>query len=214
MTFPAVAAATIRQLGDLGVATVYEASGREGLVDVPLTSLLPGTRVAGTALTVACGQDDNLAIHACIERIVPGTVVVITMPEPRPVGLIGELLVTQMKYRGAAAVLIDAGVRDWRELQELGLPIWTRYVRVRGSVKNGPVTLGGEVVIGGAKIAGGDVVVLDDDGAVVVPAARADEVLVASHQRAERESKMRARLEAGEMSCARSRPHEVTTELV
>src|SRR5690606_3488106 len=126
----------------LGVATVYEASGRQGLVDVELTQLVPGSRVAGPALPVMCGQDDNLMVHACIERISPGDVVVVTMPEPAPVALVGELLATQMKLRGAAGLLVDASVRDFEELVALGMPVWTRWVRVRGAGKSAVGTVG------------------------------------------------------------------------
>lgn len=185
---------------ELGVATVLEAAGGVGLVDIPLLPLLPGRSVAGRALTVACGQDDNLAVHACIEYIDPGTVVVIAMPEPRPVALVGELLVTQMKNRGAAAILIDAAVRDWHDLQALGLPLWTRYIRARGASKMGPVRLRADLNVGGARITDGDVVVLDDDGAVVVPTRQAERVLEAGQQRLLRESEFRTRLQRGEMS--------------
>ncbi len=125
----------LTRLSELGVATVYEASGREGLIDLPLIQLIPGSRAAGPARTVLCGQDDNLMVHAVIEQIQPGEVLVLTMPEPRPVALIGELLATQVKVRRAAAILVDAAVRDVEELVKLGLPIWTRYIRVKGATK-------------------------------------------------------------------------------
>ena len=125
----------LTRLSELGVATVYEASGRDGLIDMPLIQLLPGSRVAGPARTVLCGQDDNLMVHAVIEQIQPGEVLVLTMPEPGPVALIGELLATQVKVRKAAGILVDAAVRDVEELVELGLPIWTRFIRVKGATK-------------------------------------------------------------------------------
>ena len=125
----------LSRLSELGVATVYEASGREGLFDVPLIQILPGSRVAGPARTVLCGQDDNLMVHAVIEQIQPGEVLVLTMPEPAPVALVGELLATQVKVRQAAGILVDAAVRDVDELVELGLPIWTRFIRVKGATK-------------------------------------------------------------------------------
>src|SRR5689334_19447786 len=113
----------LTQLREFGVATVYEASGREGLIDIPLTQIVPSSRAAGPARTVRCGQDDNLMVHAVIEQIQLGEVLVLTMPEPRPIALIGDLLVTQIKVRQAAGVLVDAAVRDVTELVELGLPI-------------------------------------------------------------------------------------------
>src|SRR6188474_1550325 len=98
----------IVHLSELGVATVYEASGRQGLIDIPLIQIIPNSRVAGPARTALCGQDDNLMVHAVIEHIQPGEVLVLSMPEPAPVALLGELLATQVKFRGAAGILVDA----------------------------------------------------------------------------------------------------------
>jgi len=190
----------MNRLGELGVATVYEASGHEGLIDLPLIQLIPGSRAAGPARTVLCGQDDNLMVHAIIEQIQPGEVLVLTMPEAGPVALIGELLATQVKVRRAAAILVDAAIRDVDELVKLGLPIWTRYVRVRGATKK----IGGElnvpVTVGGTRIAPGDIVVLDSDGAVCIRRQRVDEVLKAAESRYERETRLREKLIAGEIS--------------
>jgi 4-hydroxy-4-methyl-2-oxoglutarate aldolase len=190
----------LNRLSELGVATIYEASGREGLLDLPLIQLLPGSRVAGPARTVRCGQDDNLMVHAVVEHIQPGEVLVLTMPEPAPVALIGELLATQVRVRGAAAILVDAAVRDVEELAELGLPIWTRYVRVRGAAKTQVGELDVTVTVGGARIAPGDIVALDADGGVVVKRERAEEVLMAAEARLERETGLREKLTAGELS--------------
>jgi len=188
------------RLSKLGVATVYEASGQEGLIDLPLIQLIPGSRVAGPARTVLCGQDDNLMVHAVIEQIQPGEVLVLSMPEPSPVALLGELLATQVIVRGGASILVDAAVRDVEELVELGLPIWTRFIRVKGATKTKEGELNGPVVVGGVKINPGDVVVLDADGGVRVKADRVEEVLQAAEARLERETKLRGRLVAGEMS--------------
>jgi 4-hydroxy-4-methyl-2-oxoglutarate aldolase len=190
----------VSELAQLGVATVYEASGREGLVDLDLCQLIPGSRVAGPARTVRCGQGDNLMVHAVMERAQPGDVLVLTMPEPQPVALIGDLLATQAKGRGVAGLLVDAAVRDAVDLRELGLPIWARWIRVRGATKSEVGALDEPVAVGGATIRPGDVVVMDDDGAVVVRHERADEVLAASRERIENERVKRARLQAGELS--------------
>ena len=124
------------ELAELGSATVYEAGGRRGYVDADLVQIVPGSRVAGPARTVSCGQDDNLMVHAAMAAVQTGEVLVLTMPEPRPVALVGDLLATQAKVQGAAAILVDASVRDVEELVELGLPIWARWVRVRGAAKD------------------------------------------------------------------------------
>ncbi|MCB0086104.1 MAG: hypothetical protein KDE47_34425, partial [Caldilineaceae bacterium] len=100
----------IARLAALGTATVYEAAGRQGLVDLPLMQIVPKSRVAGKARTVLCGQGDNVMVHACIEHIQPGDVVVLTQPESQAVALIGDLLVTQMLVAGAAGVLSNGSV--------------------------------------------------------------------------------------------------------
>jgi 4-hydroxy-4-methyl-2-oxoglutarate aldolase len=188
------------ELAALGSATVYEAAGRSGLVDAGFVQVIEGSRVAGPARTVRCGQDDNLMVHAVMASIEPGDVVVLTMPEPRPVALVGELLATQAIGRGAAALLVDASVRDVEELRELGLPIWARWVRIRGATKTAVGAIGEPVEVGGCTVATGDAVVLDADGVAVVPAARIDEVLDAARGRAEKERDKRAKLEAGALS--------------
>jgi 4-hydroxy-4-methyl-2-oxoglutarate aldolase len=185
---------------ELGVATVYEASGREGLIDVPLIQLLPGSRVAGPARTVLCGQDDNLMVHAVIEEIQPGEVLVLSMPEPNPVALVGELLATQVQVRGAAGILVDAAVRDVDELVKLGLPIWTRFIRVKGATKTKVGELNVTVSVGGSRISPLDILVLDADGGVCVKRERGDEVLQASIARYEHEARLLEKLAAGEMS--------------
>ncbi len=188
------------ELARLGSATVYEASGREGLVDLDLIQVVPGSRAAGPARTVRCGQDDNLMVHAAMAALQPGEVLVLTMPEPSPVALVGELLATQAKVRGAAALLVDASIRDRLELVKLGLPVWARWVRVRGATKAVPGALDEPVVVGGAVIGNGDAVVLDADGVVVVDAERLDEVVEASRRREQQERVKRAKLQAGELS--------------
>jgi len=190
----------ITRLSELGVATVYEASGREGLIDIPLIQIIPNSRVAGPARTALCGQDDNLMVHAIIEQIQLGEVLVLSMPEPAPVALIGELLATQVKVRGAAGILVDASVRDVSELVELGLPIWTRFIRVRGATKTKIGEFNTMVTVGGTQISSGDIVVLDADGGVCVRRERVDEVLKASEERLAKENALRKKLLAGQIS--------------
>ena len=188
------------ELAQLGSATVYEAGGRRGYVDADLIQIVPGSRVAGPARTVICGQDDNLMVHAAMAAVGPGEVLVLTMPEPRPVALVGDLLATQAKAQGAAAILVDASVRDVEELAELGLPIWARWVRVKGAAKDGVGSIGQPVTVGGAAIRNGDILILDADGVAVVERERVDEVLEASRERLERERVKREKLQAGELS--------------
>src|SRR6266700_2413969 len=183
-----------------GVATVYEAAGRVGLIDVPLTQIVAGSRVAGPARTVRCGQGDNLMVHAVLNSVQPGEVLVLTMPEPAPVALVGDLLATQAQVHQVAALLIDAAVRDIEELQALGLPIWTRWIRVRGATKTKVGSINKPVVMGGTTIAPGDVVVLDADGAAGVPMQQAPHILEAAQARYNRETELRKKLQAGALS--------------
>jgi 4-hydroxy-4-methyl-2-oxoglutarate aldolase len=190
----------VSELAELGTATVYEASGREGLVDLDLHQLIPGSRAAGPARTVRCGQGDNLMVHAVMDRAQPGDVLVLTMPDPEQVALVGDLLVTQAKQRGVAALLVDAAVRDTEDLRELGVPIWARWIRVKGATKTEVGRIDEPVEVGGVTIRPGDTIVLDADGAVVVRQERVDEVLAASRARLEQEAVKRAKLQAGELS--------------
>jgi 4-hydroxy-4-methyl-2-oxoglutarate aldolase len=188
------------ELARLGSATVYEAAGRGGLVDAPLIQVVPGSRAAGPARTVRCGQDDNLMAHAVMAEIEPGDVLVLTMPEPAPVALVGELLATQAAARGAAALLVDAAVRDAEELAGIGLPVWARWIRIRGATKTAVGAINEPVQVGGCPIHPGDAIVLDADGCAVVGSVRVGEVLEAARERAEKERAKRAALETGALS--------------
>ncbi|HEY6076094.1 MAG TPA: 4-carboxy-4-hydroxy-2-oxoadipate aldolase/oxaloacetate decarboxylase [Gaiella sp.] len=188
------------ELARLGVATVHEAQGKTGLVDIPLLQVVPGSRAAGSARTALCGNGDNLMVHAAVAHAEPGDVLVLTMPDPAPVALIGDLLATQALDQGVAAMLVDGAVRDLDELRALGLPIWTHFVRAQGATKEHVGALDARVVVGGADIDPGDVIVLDADGAVVVKSDRLDDVVSASQDREARERELRARYAAGERS--------------
>jgi 4-hydroxy-4-methyl-2-oxoglutarate aldolase len=190
----------LSELADLGSATVYEAGGRRGYVDADLVQVIPGSRVAGPARTVACGQDDNLMVHAAMAAVRDGDVLVLAMPEPRPVALVGDLLATQAMAQGAAAILVDAAIRDREDLVELGLPIWARWVRVKGAGKDVVGSIGEPVTVGGVAIRNGDILVLDADGVAVVESERVEEVLEASRERLERERVKRAKLKDGALS--------------
>lgn len=190
----------IKEFTQYGVATVYEAAGRRGLIDIPLVQLIPGSKVVGPARTVRCGQGDNLMVHAVMEQVQPGEVLVLTMPEPEPFALIGELLATQALVHQAAGILVDAAARDTEELRSLGLPIWTRWIRVRGTTKTHIGTINEPITIGGTIIAPGDLVLLDADGAVAIAAAKASTILEAARARAQHEATLRTQLQAGALS--------------
>ncbi|PEG36839.1 dimethylmenaquinone methyltransferase [Mycolicibacterium agri] len=190
----------VAELRKAGTATVYEARGRRGLIDVDLIQLIPGSCAAGPARTVLCAQDDNRGVHELVARIQPGEIAVMTMPVATPVALIGELLVTQLKERGAAAILVDAAVRDVDALRDLGVPVWTRWIRIRGATKNTRGEVDAGVQIGGAEIRSGDIVILDSDGAAVVPADEAERAVELAHARQAKEAASLAKYRNGEIS--------------
>jgi 4-hydroxy-4-methyl-2-oxoglutarate aldolase len=188
------------ELGELGSATVFEASGREGLIDLDLHQVIPGSRAAGPARTVRCAQNDILMVHVALDRLEAGDVLVLTMPSPEPVALLGELLATQAQVKVAAAVLIDAAVRDTDDLRELGLPVWARWIRVQGANREEVGAIDEPVQMGGTQVEPGDAVVLDSDGAVIVGRERIGDVLEASRERAENEREKREQFRSGVLS--------------
>jgi 4-hydroxy-4-methyl-2-oxoglutarate aldolase len=187
-------------LAELGVSTVYEASGRQGLVDLELHQIVPGSRACGPARTVLCAQGDNLMVHAAMAVLRPGEVLVLVMPRDEPIALVGDLLATQARMRGAAGMLVAGAVRDVEGLRELGLPIWARHVRARGPARRDVGSLNVTVRLGGATIRTGDYVLMDADGAVVVARERVDEVLEAAVARERTEATNREQFLAGVLS--------------
>jgi 4-hydroxy-4-methyl-2-oxoglutarate aldolase len=200
VTDTAIAADVVGELRRAGVATVYEARGRQGLVDADFIQLVPGSRAAGPARTVRCAQNDNRGVHELVARIQPGEIAVLTMPEAAPVALIGDLLVTQLRERGAAGILVDASVRDVEELRAMGIPIWTRWIRVRGAAKDTRGQVDADVEIGGTTIRTGDIVILDADGVAVVPADEAGRAVELAAARERKEAASRARYLDGQIS--------------
>jgi 4-hydroxy-4-methyl-2-oxoglutarate aldolase len=184
----------------MGVSTVHEAAGRTGVIGYPLTQVVPGSRVAGPARIALCAPRDNTMVHAIIAKANPGDVLLLTSTEPEPYAFIGELLATQAQQRGVAGFLVDSAVRDIDELAEIGLPVWARWVRAQGATKGNLGQLDVPVVIGGAEIRPGDLVVMDCDGAMALPAERMDEVLPLALEREQHEAAMRKRYAAGELS--------------
>jgi 4-hydroxy-4-methyl-2-oxoglutarate aldolase len=192
--------AQVDKLATYGVATVHEAIGRRGYLGPDIRPNQQGARVAGTALTVACWPGDNLMIHVAVEQARPGDIIVVTTTSPSSDGAFGELLATSLAAHGVRGLVMGAGLRDTRELRDMGFPAWTAHVSAQGTVKATPGAVNVPVVLGGQIIRPGDAIVADDDGVCVVPRPDVATAVTASATRVAMEDATRERLAAGELS--------------
>jgi 4-hydroxy-4-methyl-2-oxoglutarate aldolase len=191
--------AIVRQLGEQGVATVHEAQGRTGLMRPYIRPIYPNAKLAGVAITVSCQPGDNLMIHAAMEVVQPGDVLVVTTTSASTDGMFGDLLATSCQAHGVVGLIIDAGIRDTADLTTMKFPVWAMAISAQGTVKATAGSVNIPVVCAGAIVNPGDVIVADNDGVVVVPRDRAKEVAELAARRIAKEEQSRQRLSRGEL---------------
>lgn len=162
----------------LSPTTLADVLGREQVMNIGIRPLWPSIRrVAGPAFTVRCPPGDNLMLHAAIYRAEPGSIIVVEAGDV-DYAVAGGNVCAVAQRRGIAAFVVDGVLRDLAEMREMDFPVFARGVIPSPGVKKAVEPLNGPVRCGGVIVNAGDIVVADEEGIVVTPHARREQVLL------------------------------------
>jgi len=192
--------ADISILEKIGVATSHESQNRVGLMDPHIRPIYKDSRIAGSAVTVLTHPNDNWMIHVALELCLPGDILVVGTTDESTYGMFGDLLATSSIARGIKGLVIDAGIRDVKELTQMDFPVWSRVISAQGTVKERVGSVNIPIICGGQRVEPGDVVIADDDGVCIVSRKDASQVAKKANKRVDQENKKRERFKNGELS--------------
>ncbi|AIB15331.1 4-hydroxy-4-methyl-2-oxoglutarate aldolase (plasmid) [Azospirillum argentinense] len=195
--FPRPTPEQIAAFATIGAATVHEALGRRGAVDSAIKPIWPGLRIVGAAFPLKTQPGDNLTLHAAMKLARPGDVLVVDAGDYTEQGSFGDVMATSAQSLGLAGLVTNGGVRDAAAIRDIGFPIFSRAISIKGTVKATLGPIAQPIVVGGVTVHPGDLIVGDDDGLVVVPLDEVEAVLTASRARLEKEERLRADLQSG-----------------
>lgn len=188
---------SVAALSRHSVATIHEAQGRLGALSSRIKPVDRAMSFCGTAFTVKCAPRDNIMLQVAIHYAKAGDVIVVSAGEYEEAGSFGDVLANACLAKGIAAVVTDTGVRDTADLIKLGLPVFSRSVCVKGTVKETLGQINADVIVGDEVIRAGDVVRGDADGVVIIRREDAAEVAIKSQQREDAEAGYIAAYKAG-----------------
>nr|HET6903588.1 RraA family protein [Ktedonobacteraceae bacterium] len=181
----------------LAATLASDAAEGQGILPNTILPLRPASHVVGPARVVLMSQDDNLSVRKVMEAPpAPGTVLVAAGGSASRTATIGGLMALEMQNAGIAGLVTDGLVRDAQEIRASGFDVWCRGVTPTASHKNGPALVGGTVSIGGTVIRDGDLVIADDDGVVIWPRERINELLIKAEAKLQQDNTRLAQLQA------------------
>ncbi|WP_275791314.1 4-carboxy-4-hydroxy-2-oxoadipate aldolase/oxaloacetate decarboxylase [Pararhizobium gei] len=187
----------IAALTPFSPATIHEAQGRRGALSSRIKPVDYRMKLCGPAFTVKSAPRDNIMLQLAINYASPGDIIVVSGGEYEEAGSFGDVLANACLAKGIGGLVTDTGVRDTLQLRDLGFPVFSLSVCIKGTVKETLTSVNDPIIIGDELIYPGDIIVGDADGLVVVRRGEAQEVAKLSQAREDAEAGYIAAYKAG-----------------